>query len=150
VENDRRALSSPGDDRVIETLVHGDGTTHHAIVSKFPVPGPDGRAALIGGMAIDIPERLQAEDALRTADRNKDEFLAMLGHELRNPLAGILNGIEVLNAVGNAVDDAVEMRAIITRQAAHMNRLVDDLLDMTRITRGKITLKKSRIDLVAL
>jgi PAS domain S-box-containing protein len=150
VENDRLALTSGTGQRVIETLVHEDGVKHHSLVSKFPIPGPDERPALIGGIAIDITDRLQAEEALKDADRRKDEFLAMLGHELRNPLAGVLNGIEVLEQIEAPAGEAAEIRAVIARQAAHMSHIVDDLLDVTRIMRGKFALKKERLDLVQL
>ena len=150
IENDRRAIESGSEQRVIETLVHRDGVRHHSLVSKFPVPGPDGKVGLIGGMAIDITDRLQAEDALKIADRKKDEFLAMLGHELRNPLAGIVNGIEVLGQIEPPRGEAAEIQAIIERQARVMCHLIDDLLDLTRIMHGKIVLKTERLDLVQL
>jgi PAS domain S-box-containing protein len=150
VENDRHALADGTGKQVIETLEHAEGVLHHSIVSKFPIPGRDGAPALIGGMAIDITDRMRAEEALREADRRKDEFLAMLGHELRNPLAGILNGVEVLNQIDAPDGEGAEIRAVIARQAAHMSHLVDDLLDVTRIMRGKIVLKKEPVDLVEL
>ena len=70
---------------------------------------------------------------LTEADRRKDEFLAMLGHELRNPLAGICNGVEVLGHLN--LTDAMDIQGIISRQAKHMKNLIDDLLDVTRIAR---------------
>src|SRR5579872_821248 len=149
-ENDRHVIESGAGMRFIETLVHDDDITHHSVVSKFPIPGPHGNVALVGGIAIDITDRLQAEEALKLADRRKDEFLAMLGHELRNPLAGILNGVEVLGQLGGQSGEAEGMRAVIARQARHMVHIVDDLLDVTRIMRGKIVLRKSRLDLVQL
>src|SRR5207249_3421668 len=88
-ENDRRALTSGGSVQVVESLQHEDGVLHHSIVSKFPIPGSNGEATLVGGMAVDITDRMRAEEALQEADRCKDEFLAMLAHELRNPLAPI-------------------------------------------------------------
>jgi PAS domain S-box-containing protein len=150
VENDRRVLAGGTEQRAIEKLVHDDGIAHHSLVSKFPIPGPDGEVALIGGMAIDITDRLQAEEALKDTDRKKDEFLAMLGHELRNPLAAILNGAEVLHQLVPFRGEPAEICAAIERQARLMSHLVDDLLDLTRIMRGKIVLKRGRLDLVAL
>ena len=91
-----------------------------------------------------------ADEALREADRRKDEFLALLGHELRNPLAGIVSGVEVLNQIGALDPQVVEVRGIIGRQANHMTRLIDDLLDVSRIVRGKIVLRSERLDLAAL
>ncbi len=97
-------------------------------------------------------ERLAAElsaraEALADSDRRKDEFLAMLGHELRNPLGAIANAAHVLKQIGP--DDPPVRRSIevIQRQLQHLVRLVDDLLDVSRITRGKVELRRERIDL---
>ncbi|MFN3652153.1 MAG: ATP-binding protein [Armatimonadota bacterium] len=84
---------------------------------------------------------------LEDADRRKDEFLAMLGHELRNPLSAIWNALKVLETVGGRDRAAVRQRAIIERQARHLGRLVDDLLDVSRVTKGKIVLQKQTVDL---
>jgi PAS domain S-box-containing protein len=92
----------------------------------------------------------QAEEALKEADRRKDEFLAMLGHELRNPLAPIRNAVHVLRLRTDGDPLLRRAQEIIDRQVAHMARLVDDLLDVSRISRGKILLRKERLDLVAL
>lgn len=88
--------------------------------------------------------------SLQQADRHKDEFLAMLAHELRNPLAPIRNATEVMRLVGNQDAVVVQARDMIDRQVKHMARLVDDLLDTSRISRGKILLRKESIDLVKL
>jgi PAS domain S-box-containing protein len=90
-------------------------------------------------------ERHRAEEALRLADRRKDEFLAVLGHELRNPLAPILAAVQLLALRGEGTE---RERAVIERQVRHLERLVDDLLDVSRITRGKIELRRARIDFV--
>jgi signal transduction histidine kinase/CheY-like chemotaxis protein len=81
------------------------------------------------------------------ADRRKDEFLALLGHELRNPLAAIRNSLMVLDEVGSREATAVRQREIIMRQTRHLVRMVDDLLDVSRVTRGKIILKSRPVDL---
>jgi signal transduction histidine kinase/CheY-like chemotaxis protein len=96
-------------------------------------------------------ERQKTEQALRTADRRKDEFLATLGHELRNPLAPILNSLEILKLSG-AFEDArtAPACAVMERQVHHLNRLVDDLLEVSRITRGIIEVKKEPLDLTAI
>jgi PAS domain S-box-containing protein len=97
----------------------------------------------------DITERKQAEEALREADRRKDRFMATLGHELRNPLAIIGNSAQVLGACA-AVDPGVqELRDMIERQVTHMARMVDDLLDVSRISSGRIQLKSENCDLAA-
>ena len=83
-----------------------------------------------------------SEDLLRDADRRKDEFLATLAHELRNPLAPIRSAVAVLQSLGVADDDRLEAQLIIARQVSHMARLIDDLLDVSRITAGKLPLKR--------
>src|SRR4029079_2641379 len=91
-------------------------------------------------------ERRQMEDRLKEADRRKDEFLATLAHELRNPLAPISSAVQVLRArPGEAEHQAA--REILERQVRQMARLVDDLLDISRITRGKLVLRKEPLDL---
>ncbi|MEO7134692.1 MAG: ATP-binding protein, partial [Vicinamibacterales bacterium] len=93
-------------------------------------------------------ERARTEAALRDSDRRKDEFLAMLAHELRNPLAPIRNAAEILKAVGGSSAPELQARAVIERQIQHMSRLVDDLLDVSRITQGKVALRRAIVDLV--
>ncbi|HEY1559218.1 MAG TPA: ATP-binding protein [Kofleriaceae bacterium] len=88
--------------------------------------------------------------ALRAADQRKDEFLAMLSHELRNPLTPIRTSLFVLSRSEHGSQSATDARAIIERQITHMTRLVDDLLDVTRIIRGKIRLQRERVDLAEL
>ena len=92
-------------------------------------------------------ERREAEEALRLADRRKDEFLAMLAHELRNPLAPLRNALEILKRCGGASTMAVEARQMMDRQLRQMVRLVDDLLDVSRITTGRLTLKSQPCEL---
>ena len=86
-------------------------------------------------------------EQLRDADRKKDEFLALLAHELRNPLAPIRNAVEFLRLKGPSDPELQEARDMIERQIVHMVRLVDDLLDVSRITRGKVELHIERLDL---
>jgi two-component system CheB/CheR fusion protein len=88
-------------------------------------------------------------DDLAVADRRKNEFLATLAHELRNPLAPMSNGIHVLDAIGSQEPRAVEAREAITRSVGHMTRLIDDLLDISRITRGHIELRREHVDIGA-
>ncbi len=106
-----------------------------------------GKAVRLLGVVQDITERHQAEEALREADRRKDEFLATLAHELRNPLAPLRNGLQIMKlARGNAVGTE-QARAMMERQLAQLVRLVDDLMDVSRISRGKITLRRERVEL---
>src|SRR6058998_2116676 len=101
------------------------------------------------GTAMDVTERRRLEDELRRhaerladADRRKDEFLAMLAHELRNPLAPLRTSLELL---GSGVAGGERFLEMAKRQVRHLVRLVDDLLDVARITRGKITLRKEPV-----
>jgi PAS domain S-box-containing protein len=94
------------------------------------------------GIAI---ERKQAEEALRDSDRRKDEFLATLAHELRNPLAPIRNGLQVMQLAADDPEITEQARKMMERQVLQMVRLVDDLLDVSRISRGKIELRKERV-----
>jgi PAS domain S-box-containing protein len=261
-ENDRRARESGAAVQGIETLRHPDGTVHHSLVSKFPIPAYSGEPALVGGMAIDVTDRIAAEqeverllvrqqknalrlrrlaeaarnihasvslgdvlemiteearqligaeeaqsslgeeepppgwlaaplagrdgrpighirlspkcewgyndddrailsqlaaiasaaiensrlyDQLRDADRRKDEFLAMLAHELRNPLAPIRSGLDVLEMSG-AQHDII---GLMKEQVVHLVRLVDDLLDVSRIMRGTVQIRREPIELSA-
>ena len=93
-----------------------------------------------------ITERRQAEEALREADRRKNEFIATLSHELRNPLAPIRYALEVIDGGGDRSEGS-QPRQVIERQLAHLVHLVDDLLDVTRIASSKVRLRKQRVDL---
>lgn len=94
-----------------------------------------------------LKESRQYAAALREADQRKDDFLAMLAHELRNPLAPVWNAVEILRMIGPTDAVVSNAREIISRQVAHMARLVDDLLDVARIARGKIQLRTEPCDL---
>src|SRR5690606_9501241 len=96
---------------------------------------------------IDITDRKRAEQALREADRRKDEFLAVLGHELRNPLAPLRAGIELMREAADRPALLESLRAMMDRQLAHLIHLVDDLLDLARVTRGEIQLQRAPLDL---
>jgi signal transduction histidine kinase/CheY-like chemotaxis protein len=95
-------------------------------------------------IAADITDQVRARQVLQDANRAKDEFLAMLGHELRNPLAPIVTAIELMN---EKTSTSLRERTVIERQVRHVIRLVDDLLDISRITRGLLTLDKRAVDL---
>ncbi|HEV7732762.1 MAG TPA: ATP-binding protein [Candidatus Binatia bacterium] len=106
-----------------------------------------GRPVRSIGAMVDVTARVEAEQALRVADRRKDEFLAMLAHELRNPLGPIRNAAALLEALGPDDARVTRARAVIERQTTHMARLVDDLLDVARITRGVIELRSDLLEL---
>ena len=103
--------------------------------------------ALWDGVAVDITERVAMEDALRDADRRKDEFIAMLAHELRNPLAPLRNGLQVMRLAAGDADAVAQARAMMDRQLGHMVRLIDDLLDVSRIGQNKIELRRAPVTL---
>ena len=112
-----------------------------------PVIGASGEVEAVAGTTRDVTERKQLEGSLLDADRRKDEFLATLAHELRNPLAPIRNAVQLLKA-GSPSEDMLRMaREIIDRQINHMVRLVDDLMDVSRITVGQVNLRNERISL---
>ena len=104
---------------------------------------------LLSREAADIIDRARAEAALQEADRRKDEFLAILAHELRNPLAPIRYAVSIARERASTEAQRVQAEHVIERQVAHMGRLLDDLLDVSRIARGKVELKRERIALRA-
>ncbi|HEV3298868.1 MAG TPA: response regulator [Planctomycetaceae bacterium] len=112
-------------------------------------PFVDDRGARAGVAiaAMEITDLKQAESALREADRRKDEFLATLAHELRNPLAPIRNAIQILHFKGSTREDWQSAADVIDRQSRQMTHLVDDLLDISRITRGKLALRMQPVKL---
>jgi PAS domain S-box-containing protein len=112
-----------------------------------PIVDEEGEVAVVEGIARDVTDRERAEEALRDADRRKNEFLAVLSHELRNLLSPISNCLVVLNRAPPGGDQARRATEIMQRQVSHMARLIDDLLDVTRIGRGKIHLQLERVEL---
>jgi PAS domain S-box-containing protein len=155
-----------GFDRVMKGEIDGyaldkrwigkDGRVVHSIISVRALRRTDGSVDHFVALVQDITERKRAEEALREseaalkeADRRKDEFLATLAHELRNPLAPLRHGLQIMRlARGNAeiLDQAREM---MERQVGHMATLVDDLIDLNRIRRGEISIHKERVDLAS-
>lgn len=113
-----------------------------------PVFGADGEVEAVAGTTRDVTDRKEAEEALRDADRKKDDFLALLAHELRNPLAPIRNGLQVMRLAEDDPAVVAQARDMMDRQLTHMVRLIDDLLDISRITRNKMELRRSRVTLV--
>lgn len=127
-----------------------DGGWRWTNVRAAPLHDTAGKIVKWVGMHLDITDRKLAEEALRESDRRKNEFLGTLAHELRNPLAPLRNGLEVLKLAGDNAEVAEQAYAMMERQLAQMVRLIDDLLDVSRISRGKIELRKERVDLASI
>ncbi len=125
--------------------VRKDGQRLDVSITFSPVRDAAGLLVGASGIDRDISERKRTETALREEARRKDEFLAMLGHELRNPLAPVSNCLHVLRS-STTNGQKEKALATIERQVVHLTRLVDDLLDVSRISRGKVLLRKQRVD----
>ncbi|MBX6312540.1 MAG: response regulator [Isosphaeraceae bacterium] len=163
---DRAALAA-----TLDRVLRGEGADYEA---EFRVIWPDGtirwlkdqgklvrdeadRPQYLTGISVDITERRRAEEELRRhneqlaeADRRKDEFLAMLAHELRNPLAAIAGALRLAEGSEADPEDHGWALGVIDRQVRHLNRLIDDLLDVSRISRGKVQLRTEPLDLAPL
>ena len=134
------ALRRPGTAAAVEPAAYWN-------VSARPVLGADGRIEGIVVSGAEVTEEVKARKEVERANRRKDEFLAMLGHELRNPVAAIAGAAEVMRLAEPDAPIEPEVRDIVYRQVLHMARLLDDLLDVSRITRGTIELKSLPLDL---
>jgi PAS domain S-box-containing protein len=124
-----------------------DGSERFVDLTLAPVTDDLGKVLFVVPTGNDITDRRRAEAELREANRRKDEFLATLAHELRNPLAPIRTGLEVIKQAPANSAAAMRARDVMERQLGHMVRLVDDLLDVSRIARGKVELRKQRVEL---
>ena len=131
-----------------------DGSRYRARVALIALSEPDGtpigfaHLTRDSGGPTELAERARrAEAELAEIDGRKEEFLAMLAHELRNPLSPMLNASQILRLRGDCPETAARMRAMIEQQVRHMSRLIDDLLDASRITRGKIRLRIEPLEL---
>jgi PAS domain S-box-containing protein len=151
IERIRRAITTTlqeGTDYTLEFQARGPGGSYRWFWTRATViRDPRGKPLRLIGATTDVTERKRDEETLREADRRKDQFLAMLAHELRNPLAPICNGIELLRALCPSDERVNRVIAMLGRQTTHMSRLVDDLLDVSRITKDKITLKRELLPL---
>jgi signal transduction histidine kinase/ActR/RegA family two-component response regulator len=158
-----RSITSDADYDIEYRVVRLDGEVHWVLVRGRARRDAAGTARRMTGVSVDITERKRMHDALqqseselarqaaelRRADRRKDEFLATLAHELRNPLAPIRTGLELLTRSPGG--DATERTlGVMQRQITHMVRLIDDLLDVSRITRGKLELDRQRVELASI
>ena len=127
-----------------------DGEYHAVLAKGVPIRDENGKISGWAGINLDISRLKHTEDALREADRRKDEFLATLAHELRNPLAPIRNAAKLLEAPGTDERQRQWGRDVIARQVQRMALLLDDLLDVSRITSGRLQLRKQAVDLASL
>jgi PAS domain S-box-containing protein len=148
--------------QILERLRRGERVEHYETVrvtkagrpidlslTISPVRDATGRIVGASKVARDISAQKRAEAELREADRRKSEFLAVLAHELRNPLAPLRTGLEVIRRAAHDLTATEQVRGMMERQLGHLVRLVDDLLDLSRITKGKIELRRDRVDLAA-
>ncbi len=138
-ENDRRVVES-GQPVVVQEKAVLQGRTVIFRSHKFPLYDGAGEIYAVCGVSTDITDVVEA-------DRRKDEFIATLAHELRNPLAPIRNGLEILKRTPDLPATALRIRDVMDRQLSHMVRLVDDLLDVSRITRDKLEMRSAHITL---
>jgi CheY-like chemotaxis protein len=123
-------------------------TPSSVLLTVSPIRNGAGHITGASKIARDVTGRKAMEKALREADRRKDEFLALLAHELRNPLAPLRNGLRVLRLADSDAGERMAAQEVMERQLEHMVRLIDDLLDISRISRNKMELRRSRVRLV--
>ncbi len=135
-----------GHEIVIE---RADGSRRNVLAHANPIHDEEGARCGAVNVLVDITTQKQAEQLLRRADARKNEFLAMLAHELRNPLAPMGNALEVIRSAGEDGTQAAPALAMIERQLRYLSRIVEDLLDVSRITRDKLVLRKERIDVAS-
>ncbi|MES2937186.1 MAG: PAS domain-containing protein [Pseudomonadota bacterium] len=134
------AVARSGEPLLVQERValHGRPVTYRS--SKFPLYDEAGQIHGVCGVSTDISDVVEA-------DRRKNEFLAMLAHELRNPLAPIRTGLEILKRCGELPPPAARARGVMERQLTHMVRLIDDLLDVARVSRGRLELRIAPVTL---
>jgi PAS domain S-box-containing protein len=152
-----RVVDERSDHHLVYRIVRPDGEMRWLEAHGRLVTDPAGAPQRLVGVCVDVTDRRNSEQqlqemvvALRQADQRKDQFLAMLAHELRNPLGPMLNATHVLRVPQIGEEVAARAREILDRQVRHMARLLDDLLDVSRITRGKIELSREPLDITAL
>jgi PAS domain S-box-containing protein len=142
-------LATPGDDQWNEvfSIVHPRRGHRHISGLGRMYRDDTGRATRMSGIDLDVTERVETEQALEAADRRKDRFLNTLSHELRNPLAPMLTAVQLIEQTPGNEERHRKAYAVIQRQALQMVQLVNDVLDISRITGGKIELQRTRVTL---
>ena len=156
-DEEREALTHTVPFKTESRVRKASGEVAWVYAASAPRRRQDDGSIVWDGVIIDITERKRAEEQIKAAnlqlaeaDRRKNEFLAVLSHELRNPLAPIRNSVYILEHAAPGGEQAVRARQVIDRQAQHMARLIEDLLDVTRISRGKVVLQRESVDLNAI
>jgi len=140
----KNCLEYNGHEIIIE---RPDGQRRTTLAYANPISDETGRLIGAVNVLVDISDRKRAEDALKEADRSKNEFLATLAHELRNPLAPIRAAVKILQLKAKPTPESQSALDVIDRQTRQMTRLIDDLLDIARITSNKLELRRERIEL---
>jgi signal transduction histidine kinase/ActR/RegA family two-component response regulator len=140
----KNCLEYNGHEIIIE---RPDGQRRTTLAYANPINDETGRLIGAVNVLVDISDRKRAEDALKEADRSKNEFLATLAHELRNPLAPIRAAVKILQLKAKPTPESQSALDVIDRQTRQMTRLIDDLLDIARITSNKLELRRERIEL---
>ncbi|MBX9583499.1 MAG: PAS domain-containing protein, partial [Gemmataceae bacterium] len=148
VAQDARVLRTQAPDEAEVVIPHPDGP-HTYLSIMFPIRDEAGAVTGLGGIRTDVTALKRAERDAREAVAQRDRFLAVLSHELRNPLAAVVNATAVIAQVGTGSPLAAEWFSVIERRTRHMARLLDDLLDVARIAQNKIEVRRAAVDLGA-
>jgi two-component system CheB/CheR fusion protein len=143
---DARVLTEGREVETELTLPHPDGP-HTYLSVMFPVRDETGRITSLGGIRTDITQLKQAEARAREAVAQRDRFLAVLSHELRNPLAAIVNAAAAIERLGPHASESTDWVRVIGRRSRHMTRLLEDLLDVARVTQNKVEVRREVFDL---
>jgi PAS domain S-box-containing protein len=150
LENIRRSVEAGAEYDAEFRSATPDGTTHWVLGKGTVLRDDNGGPWRMVGVCMDVTDRKLAEEALRESDRRKDEFLGMVSHELRNPLFAIANAASVLDSLAPPNPIAAKALSMVRRQTEQLTRVVNDLLDIARLTAGKLVLQQTRLDLGAL
>lgn len=142
-----RAIRDKSTFELEHRVIRADGTLGWTFSRAIPVLDAHGRIVEWFGAAKDVTERKRTEQELRESDRRKDELIAVLAHELRNPLAPLINAVQLLRRATNDAATHNQALAMIERQTLSIAKLVDDLMEMARVTSGRLQLQKERVSL---